>query len=127
MIDKTNSIYTKVKNAIISLCESGSQTYTAMPSKFPHMYFKTVNNYGIAYDTDNNENAVNSTIEIAIYTTGINKLTLARKISVLVSEEMRLLGFQRMFGFQEIVNVSDTNLCQILARYNRIIASEDNV
>ena len=125
MIDKSNYLFTQVKNAISSLCKDAGQTYTETPSAFPYMFFNQIDNSSIADDLDNNENAVNTTVEITIYTTGNKKLTDAKNIMSLANSRMRELGFRRIYGPQQITNIYDTRICRYLARYKRIIGSSD--
>lgn len=125
MIDKSNYIYTQVKNAISPLCKETGQTFTEAPSAFPYMFFNQIDNSSTADDLENNENAVNTTVELTVYTTGNKKLTDAKNIMNLADTRMRELGFRRIYGPQQITNISDTNICRYLARYKRIIGSSD--
>lgn len=125
MIDYSNRIYTKIKTALGTLINGASQTFQDTPPAFPHYYFNQMDNPTTADDLENNENAVNTTIEITIYTTGATKLTDAKKIMNIVCEQMRLLGFRRPFGPQQITNIADTTICRYVARFNRVIGSED--
>lgn len=127
MIDKSNYLFTQVKNAISSLCKSASQTFIDAPSNLPHMFFNQIDNSSTADDLDNIENAVNTTVEITIYTTGNAKLTNAKNIMNLADTRMRELGFRRIYGPQQITNISDTSICRYLARYKRIIGSGDTI
>lgn len=127
MIDKSNYLFTQVKNAISSLCKSASQTFIQVPSEFPHMYFNQIDDSSIADDLDNNENAVNTTVEITIYTNGETKLTTAKNIMNKADARMRKLGFRRIYGPREVTNISDTNICRYIARFSRIIGSNDTI
>ena len=127
MIDKSNQIFTRVKNSVSSLCSSASQTYMDTPPQFPHLYLQQADNSSSNDDLDNNENAVNTMIEITVYTTGTSKLTDGKKIHNLSDTEMRSMGFRRIFGPQQITNISDTSVCRLIARYTRIIGSNDTL
>lgn len=91
------------------------------------MFFNQIDNSSTADDLDNNENAVNTTVEITIYTKGETKLTTAKNIMKLADAKMRELGFRRMYGPVQITNVSDTSICRYLARFTRIIGSGDTI
>jgi hypothetical protein len=125
VLDYSNRIYTKVKTALGTLIKDASQTFQDTPPSFPFFFFNQIGNDSKADDLDNNENAVNTTVEITIYTTGTTKLTDAKKIMALADVEMRLLGFRRIFGPQQITNIADTTICRYIARFNRVIGSED--
>lgn len=127
MIDKSNYVFTQIKNAISSLCTSANQTFVESPSEFPHMFFHQIDNSSTADDLDNNENAVNTTVEITIYATGSRKLSTVKSIMKLADSRMRELGFRRIYGPTQITNVSDTSICRYLARFTRIIGSSDTI
>jgi hypothetical protein len=125
-VDYANKIYTLVKNAIgTTLLKDSSQTFTNTPTAFPFMFFDQKDNPTTADDLDNNENAVNATIEITIYTNDTSKLTTAKKIHAIADTQMRSMGFRRTFGPQQITNIADTSICRLIARYTRIIGSGD--
>ena len=127
MIDKSNLIYTKVKNALGANINGSSQTFTASPNQFPFMFFNQLDNPEVASDLDGNENAVSSTIEITVYTNDSTRLTTGRKVASLVNTQMKSLGFRRMSGPLQVVNVSDTNICRLISRYTRVIGSNDTL
>jgi hypothetical protein len=125
MIDKANTTYTKVKTAVNSLIKGSSQTYTDTLSDFPYMYFNQVDNPETSSDLDGNENAVKPMTEITVYTKGETKLTDAKKVMGLVDTQMHSLGYQRIFGPQQIPNLADTTMCRLLSRYSRVIGNGD--
>lgn len=127
MIDKSSVIYTKVKYAITSLCTSASTTFQDTPPTFPHLFFDQRDNPSTAEDMDNNENAVVPMVEITTYTKGDTAFNDGKKIHNLSDSCMRSMGFKRTFGPQQIVNISDTTICRLIARYTRIIGSDDNL
>lgn len=91
------------------------------------MFFNQIDNSSTADDLDNNENAVNTTVEITIYATGPTKLSTVKSIMKLADSRMRELGFRRIYGPTQITNVSDTSICRYLARFTRIIGSSDTI
>lgn len=129
MIDKSNVIYTKVKNAVSSLCENTGQSIDDVPSSFPYLDFNQVDNpvYKRAADFEEIENAISPMVEIDIYTTGTSKLTNGKKIAKLADEEMLKLGFVRKFGPQKIDNLQDKSICRLKTRYQRVFCEGDNI
>lgn len=129
MIDKSNAIYTKVKNAVSSLCTNTGQSIDDVPSSFPYLDFNQVDNpvYERAADFEEIENAISPMVEIDIYTTGTSKLTNGKKIAKLADEEMLKLGFVRKFGPQKIDNLQDKNICRLKTRYQRVFCEGDSI
>lgn len=129
MIDKGNAIYTKVKNAVSSLCTNTGQSIDDVPSSFPYLDFNQVDNpvYERASDLEEIENAVSPLVEIDIYTIGTSKLTNGKKIAKLADEEMMKLGFIRKFGPQKIDNLQDKSICRLKARYQRVFCDGDSL
>lgn len=127
MLDFESKVYTNVKNAVSSLCTSCSTTFMDSPSTFPHLYISMRDNPSTAEDLDNNENAVKSMFEITSYTKGTGAYTNGKKIMKLADAEMRRMGFQRDFGPQQVTNASDTTITRIIARYTRVIGSDDSL
>lgn len=127
MIDRSNQIFTKIKTAISSLCTEASQSNPSTIAKVPFTHVNQIDNSSSADDLDNQENAVNTTVEITVYTQGTSKLTDAKKIMNLADTEMRSMGFRRLYGPRQIDNLNDTSICRYLARFNRIIANGDTL
>lgn len=126
MIDKSNYIFTQIKNLFTTTqLKDASQTYQDTPASFPYMFLNVIGNESTADDTSNNENAVNTTVEITMYATGATKLTTCKNLMATADDKMRSMGFRRIFGPQQITNITDTTICRYLARYNRIIGSDD--
>lgn len=127
MLDKANTVYTKVKNALGTNIKDASQTFNPSPSSFPFMFFNQIDNPEIALDLNGNENAISPSVEITIYTNDAAKLTTGKKVAALVDSEMRSMGFRRAFGPQQVINVADTNICRIITRYSRVFGNEDTL
>lgn len=127
MIDKSSIIFTKVKFAVASICSSASTTYQDTPPNFPHLFLNQMDNPSTAEDMDNNENAVIPMIEITTYTKGNTAFNDGKKIHNLSDPCMRAMGFYRIYGPQQVTNISDTTICRVIARYTRIIGSNDTL
>jgi hypothetical protein len=127
VIDKINKVFTTVKSAISTLCPNASQTYSPSVSVFPYMYLTQLGAPETGTDLESNENAVNSTVEITIYTKGATKLQDAKNIMALANDSMKSMGFQRTFGAQQITNATDTEICRYVARFSRVIGSDDTL
>lgn len=123
MIYPINKIYTEVKKSVASLCSNTSRTYKSTPQKMPFLYFKVLGSPTTYKDLDNNENAINLSIEIKVYTSGTNALAEAEKIFALANDKMFEIGFDRYYGIESIENISDTTITQLVARYRRTVCA----
>lgn len=129
MIDKSNYLFTQVKNQFTTEELKGSgQTYEmSVPTSMPYMLFSVIGNEQSADDLSNNENAVNTTVEITFYASGTSKLTTCKNLMNTADTKMRSMGFRRIFGPQQIINIADTTICRMISRYNRIIGLGDTM
>lgn len=129
MIDKSNYLFTQIKNLYTTTQLKGSgQTYEAsVPADLPYMLFNVLGNEQASDDLDNSENAVNMTIEITFFASGTSKLTTCKNLMTIASDKMRSFGFRRVFGPQQITNISDTAICRYVARFNRVIGVNDTL
>lgn len=118
MLDPLSKVITIIKYKIKKKCPNGGESTSATPPSFPFAGFKQLDNATTAEDMENNENAVNSVIEITVFSN--KNITEARNIMSFVCDEMRQLGYQRKGPF-EPKNVSDTNIYRVIYRFNRII------
>jgi hypothetical protein len=125
MIDKSNFIFTQVKNSLGTSVKDASQTFQDTPSQLPAIFMNTIGNDQASDDFENNENAVNNTIEFTAYAVGTSKLTTCKNILSKVDTTMRKFGYRRIYGPRQITNISDTTICRMVSRYNRIIGSDD--
>ena len=125
MIDKSNFIFTQVKNFLGTSVKDASQTFQDTPPQLPAIFMKTIGNEQTSDDFENNENAVNNTIEFTAYATGTSKLTTCKNIMSKVDTIMRQFGYIRIYGPRQITNISDTTICRMISRYNRVIGSGD--
>ncbi len=126
IIDKSNYLFTQIKNLYTTTqLKEASQTFQDTPPGFPAMFFNVIGNETTANDLSNSENAVNTTVEITFYATGATRLSTCKSLMTTADDKMRSMGFRRVFGPQQITNVADTTICRLIARYNRIIGSDD--
>lgn len=125
MIDKSSEIFTRIKYAVQSLCPNASQTFQESPSKFPHLFVDMKDNPVTETDMELNECAVTPLVEMTTYTK--DGLSSAKKIIGLADAEMRNMGFQRIFGPQQVTNVEDTSITRVIARYRRLICDGDGL
>ena len=88
------------------------------------MGFRQLDNSSAADDLENNENAVNSGIEITVYSN--RNLTEAKNIAALAADAMRNLGYRRTGPFTP-GNVADTNIYRVIYRYSRVIGVGDEL
>jgi len=127
ILDRSNYLFTQVKTALGTNIKDASQTYQDTPASFPYMFFNQIGNESTADDLDNSENAVNTTVEITFYATGATRLSTCKSLMAIADEKMRSMGFRRTFGPQQITNVADTTICRYVARFNRVIGSDDSL
>ncbi len=128
MIDRSNYLFTQIKNLYTETqLPEASQTYQDTPPKFPAMFFNQLGNESTADDLSNNENAVNTTVEITFCATGATRLSTCKNLMSTADTKMRSMGFRRVFGPQQITNVADTAICRLVARFNRVIGANDTL
>lgn len=120
MYDPFNKVFTIVKKSISTKCPNAGTSTDGSPPAFPYAGFRQLDNATTADDLENNENAVNSTIEITAYSN--KNITEAKQISALAADAMRQMGYRRTGPFTP-VNAADTNIYRVIYRYNRIIGT----
>jgi hypothetical protein len=125
MIDYWNKVMTRLKTALTGICSNISSSYNSAPSTFPALLVDEIGNTDEAIDLENTENAVTSLIDISAYSN--KSLTEARKVMNATCDAMREMGFRRVFGPQQLLNTRDPSLWRITARFERIIADEDEL
>lgn len=118
MHDPFNKVFTIVKKSISAKCSSAGTSTDGSPPAFPYAGFRQLDNATTTDDLENNENAVNSTIEITAYSN--KNLTEAKNIAALAADAMRELGYRRTGPFTP-ENAADTNIYRVIYRYSRII------
>ena len=120
MYDPFNKVFTIVKKSISTKCPNAGTSTDGSPPAFPYAGFRQLDNATTADDLENNENAVNSTIEITAYSN--KNITEAKQISALAADAMRQMGYRRTGPFTP-VNAADTNIYRVIYRYNRTIGT----
>nr|DAE46130.1 MAG TPA: PORTAL PROTEIN, 15 PROTEIN, HEAD PROTEIN, VIRAL INFECTION, TAILED.2A [Caudoviricetes sp.] len=120
MYDPFNKVFTIVKKSISTKCPNAGTSTDGSPPAFPYAGFRQLDNATTADDLENNENAVNSTIEITAYSN--KNLTEAKAIAALAVDAMREMGYRRTGPFTP-VNAADTNIYRVIYRYNRTIGT----
>lgn len=124
MLDVFNKVFTIVKKSISSKCSNAGTSTDGSPPAFPYAGFKQLENSSAADDLENNENAVNSTIEITAYSN--KNLTEAKQIAALAADTMRELGYRRTGPFTP-ANAADTNIYRVIYRYSRVIGAGEEL
>lgn len=118
MFDPFNRVFTIVKRKISPQCLNAGTTTDGSPPAFPYAGFRQLDNSSAADDLENNENAVNSGIEITVYSN--KNITEAKNIAALAADAMREMGYQRTGPFTP-TNAADTNIFRVINRYSRLI------
>lgn len=124
MIDPFNKVFTIVKKSISTKCPNAGISTDGSPPAFPYAGFRQLDNATTADDLENNENAVNSVIEITAYSN--KNLTEAKQIAALAADAMRELGYRRTGPFTP-QNAADTNIYRVIYRFNRVIGAGEEL
>jgi hypothetical protein len=118
MLDVQNRVLTRLKQNSTDICTKYTTDTSETPSEFPCVYFNQIGSRETATDMENNENAIESTIEIKVYS---NKTQYeARRVAARQADILRELGYQRFYGPEPIPNAS-TGIHRVVARFRRII------
>ena len=120
IIDPFNKIFTAVRKSIAAKCPNAGTSSDGSPPAFPYAGFRQLDNATTADDLENNENAVNSVIEITAFSN--KNLTEAKQIAALAADTMRELGYRRTGPFTP-GNAADTNIYRVIYRFSRIIGA----
>ena len=125
MIDASNRVLTNIKTYVAKTCKNVSNYSSKAPPEFPAVSVVQIDNSDACMDLENNENAVNSVIEIQCYANKSN--TESRNIINQCCDAMRMMGYRRTYGPKPITNASDTNICRTVARFTRLVSSVDEI
>lgn len=121
MIDIENLEFTRVKDAVKSLCLTCGTTAQSGVPVFPYLLFDQKDNpsYKLTQDSDSKENHVQPMIQIDVYMTNNDKYK-AKQIMTLADTQMQTDGWERIFGPQSIPTTTANVLC-LTARYQAIV------
>ena len=127
MIYWKNRILTNVKSAVSAKCSNVVSTESEIKSKFPAMLVKISSNSAVADDLEpgDGENAVRCFVTIEAHC----KTTLQDSINLmkLANGAMYQMGFKRRQGPLEVDNPEAPEVFRMIARYVRIIGSNDTI
>lgn len=131
MIDVEIDVFNKVYNAILAEYPSAYITgeYVRMPESFPHVSLIEMSNtvYERASALSKIENAVRVMYEANIYSNLVTgKKSQCKAILAILDSEMEDMGFIRTQA-QPTPNLEDATIYRIVARYERIIANNEEV
>lgn len=125
MLDFWNLVMTRLKTAEAGVCSNISSSYNAAPSVFPALLVDQIGSTDIANDLENSENGVASLMELSAYSN--RSLTEARNVMAIAADEMRVMGYRRIFGPQQLLNTRDPSIWRISARFERNICTGDEM
>ena len=125
MIDVSNRVLSNVKTYISDSCKNVSNYSSKSPPSFPAVSVVQIDNLDACMDLENSENAVKSVIEIQCYSN--KNITESRNIINQCCDAMRKMGYARAYGPKHIENASDTNIYRMVARFNRLVSSVDEI
>lgn len=125
MIDVSNRVLSNIKTYVSDICSNVQSSTSKTPSGFPALGVIQIDNPDVALDLENTENAVESVIEIQSYSN--KSLNEAKALINKACDGMRIMGYARRTGPMEVRNVSDTNINRMVARFERIVSSVDEI
>ncbi len=125
MIDASNRVLTNIKTYVAETCKNVSNYSSKSPPTFPAVSVIQMDNLDACMDLENSENAVKSVIEIQCYSD--KNITESRNIISQCCDAMRKMGYIRTYGPKPIENASDTNIYRTVARFNRLVASVNDI
>lgn len=125
MIDVSNRVLSNIKKDIKELCQNVVNDSTMVPAGFPAVSVEQIDNPDVGVDLENSENAVKSIIEIRSYSN--KSLSESKLIINKCSDAMRIMGYERIYGPKKVDNVSDKNIYRMVARFQRIVSSVDDI
>lgn len=121
MIDVSNRVLTNIKFDLKDLCTNVTSNNSDSPATLPTASVVQIDNPERAMDMENGENAVNSVIEIQVFSNV--SLSESKNIVNACCDAMRKMGYIRTYGPTKISNASDTNIYRMVARFSRIVNS----
>jgi hypothetical protein len=129
LIDVENYIFEQIKGTVGSEAKGFSTTNSETPPEFPFLCVEQKDNpeYTLANDSSGEENAIKPLFEITCYTKDTGKKTQAKKIMSIVAQEMKENGFTRIFGPQEIENISNPTIFRMVARYQAVVDKNNKI
>ena len=125
MIDVWNRVMTNIVTAGGSSIAKVTNTTSNTPAQFPTVAVEQIDNSDAARDLENSENGVNSTMQIQAFSN--KSLTEARNVMDIVCDAMRQMGYARTFGPEPLLNMSDTTIYRMSARFRRFVGSLNDI
>lgn len=126
MIDRSNEIYSKVREHVKDLCPNATQTIDDGNTKFPMIAIMVINSSDVSERLNNyGDTAVTCHVEIRVFTKGSGKLQAGKKIINLACDKMKSMGFRTSYGPIKFDNASDTEVNQMISRHTRVIGAGD--
>lgn len=125
MIDVWNRVMTNLVTAGGDTIKKVTNTTSYMPTQFPAIAVEQIDNADAARDLENSENGVNSIIQIQSFSN--KSMTESRKVMEIACDAMRDMGYTRTFGAEPILNMADTKIYRLSARFRRFVGSIDNI
>lgn len=125
MIDVWNRVMTNISTAGGSSIAKVTSTTSYTPAQFPAVAVEQIDNADAAIDLENTENGVYSTIQIQVFSN--KSLSESRNVMGIVCDAMRTMGYVRTFGPEPLLNMSDTKIYRVSARFRRFVGSLDDI
>lgn len=125
MTDVSNRVLSNIKTHVKDTCKNVSNYSSKTPPEFPTISVVQMDDRDMCNDLENNENAVESVIEIQCYSN--KNITESKNIINQCCDAMRMMGYTRIYGPYPITNVADTNIYRMVARFRRLVSSVDDI
>lgn len=130
MINIENQIVTLVANKLTETYKNieVSSEEDRVPSTFPFVSIIETDNYSYnsTVDSGSNENHVNVTYEVNVYSNKTSgKKSQAKKIMSIVDETLLNLGFSR--NTLTPISMSDATICRYTARYGAVVSTQEKI
>lgn len=130
MIDVESKMFTTIKYMVQKSYPKATVvdfTQTSKPTSFPCVVVQMLDNPVTTTDLENEEVAVTSMFQCEVYMNGSSAKVTSKKIEAIVNDAMQFKGFRRSYGWTTIENVTDKTILRRTARYQRVVANEDEI
>lgn len=125
LLDVSNRVLSNLKKHVSDICSEIGDDSSKTPAKFPYMGVVQIDSPDYAMDLENTENAVQSVVEIQVFSN--KNITETKTIINKACDGMRIMGYVRNYGPMKISNAADTNIYRMVARFRRIVSSVDEI
>ena len=123
MINWSNRVLTNVKIYVSDKCDSVQADSSRTPPRFPAVSVVQIDSPERGMDSENKENAIYSAMELQAFSN--QSLKESEELMAECCDAMRSMGYVRNSGPYPVLNAEDKNIHRTVARFSRIIGSDD--